>query len=64
MYTVKETITTITSEPTKTKTSYGNWVVTADAHFDNGLKSWDYPSKSYFFWSKSRALEFIQKVKV
>lgn len=60
-YIVKERITKINTEPLKTNSSYGNWVVYADAHFNNGSKEWDYPNKSYFFFTKKRALEFIEE---
>ena len=61
-YQAKENITKITSEPTQCKTSYGNWVVKANTHFNNGVKEWDYPSKSFYFWTKKRALGFIEQV--
>lgn len=61
-YNVKENITKITSEPYKVKSSYGNWAVTADAHFNNGIREWDYPSKSYYFWTNKKALSFINEV--
>jgi hypothetical protein len=48
--------------PIKTKSSYGTWKVLADAHFNNGLKEWDYPSKSYFLFTKQRAIGFIEEV--
>lgn len=56
---VKETITKIKSAPLKTKSTYGNWTVLADAHFKSGSKEWDYPNKNYYFFTKKRALDFI-----
>ena len=59
---VKETVTQIKSIPQKTKSSFGNWCVLADAHFDSDRSSWDYPNKSYFFFTKRRAEGFIAEV--
>lgn len=56
---VTETVTKINSEPCKTNSTYGNWVVYADASFDNGMKQWQYPNKAYFFFTKKMAIEFI-----
>jgi len=57
-----ERITRIRSEALKTsRSSYGTWKVLADASFYNEEtgKSWEYPSKTYYFWSKNKALKFI-----
>ena len=56
---VTETVTKINSEPRKTNSTYGNWVVYADATFNNGSKQWEYPNKAYFFFTKKSANEFI-----
>lgn len=60
---VIEKATQVRSEPIKTNnTSYGSWKVLADTSFyceENG-RSWNYPSKVYYFWNKKRALEFIK----
>ncbi len=57
-----QSIVKINSEPVKTNSSYGNWVVFADAHFTNDLKQWDYPNKGFYFFTKARALGFINEV--
>ena len=59
---VIEKITRITSEPLKAKSSYGNWKVLADVDFysEETGKSWSYPNKNFYFFTKTRALEFIK----
>ena len=47
-----EKITRINTGILKTNSSYGNYVVYADASFNNGIKQWEYPNKSYFFFKK------------
>ena len=61
-----EKITKIVSEPYKVKTSYGTWAVKADCAFyseENG-NSWNYPAKSFYFWNKTRALKFINNMRL
>jgi len=60
---VIEKILKITSEPHKVKSSYGTWAVAADCKFisEESKKEWNYPSKVFYFWSKKRAIEFIDK---
>jgi hypothetical protein len=62
---VIEKATKIQSQPIKTtRSTFGNWQVLADAEFysEESGRSWNYPSKVYYFWSKKRALEFINEV--
>lgn len=62
MANVTENITAIKSNPIKIKSSFGSWKVLADAHFSNGIREWNYHQKPYFFFSKKRALCFIEQV--
>lgn len=63
-YPTKETVTAIKAGPNKTNSSYGNWVVYADAHFENFYRSWDYPDKGYYFFTKKRAADWMSEVRI
>lgn len=55
-----EKATRINTGILKTNSSYGKYVVYADASFDNGRTKWEYPNKAYFFFTKKMAQYFIE----
>ncbi len=56
----KEIVVKINSGIQKTNSTYGNYIVYADAHFDKEGKTWDYPNKGYYFFTKKMAKYFIE----
>jgi hypothetical protein len=58
-----EKATKINTGILKTNSTYGNYVVYADASFNKGNKQWEYPNKAYFFFTKKMAKYFIENFK-